>query len=203
MKNGYTFSGGPWKIQKWERRTRSPWCRTRSTGATKPKLDKVIFKIQADTSAEFTAFKSDQVSMIYPQPQLDAVDQINAGLPNTPEGHLVRHRQLRVAVDQQWQGAVQRARPSVRRWRTPSTARRSVERLFGKLGVTEPLQVRERADRVRLLRHAGVRQVRAEPGQGRRADDRRRLGEGLRRHLRQGRQEADLHGQRHRRQQAP
>jgi peptide/nickel transport system substrate-binding protein len=42
-----------------------------------------VFKIQADTAAEFQAFKAGEVSAIYPQPQLDAVDAINAGLPDT------------------------------------------------------------------------------------------------------------------------
>src|SRR4029077_12769916 len=50
---------------------------------TKPKLDKVTFKVQADTAAEFESFKNNEVSMIYPQPQLDVVDQLKAGLPDS------------------------------------------------------------------------------------------------------------------------
>ena len=35
---------------------------------TKPTIEKVIFKIIADTAAEFQAFKSGEVLAIYPQP---------------------------------------------------------------------------------------------------------------------------------------
>ncbi len=85
MKDGYEFSGGPWMMAG----GKAGWVKTDNITLVpnpkywgeKPKLDKVIFKIQADTSAEFTAFKSGQTSMIWPQPQPDAVDQINAGLP--------------------------------------------------------------------------------------------------------------------------
>ena len=41
---------------------------------------KVVFKFLADTAAEFQAFQAGEVSAIYPQPQLDAIDAINAGL---------------------------------------------------------------------------------------------------------------------------
>jgi peptide/nickel transport system substrate-binding protein len=47
----------------------------------KPLVDKVVIKFITDTAAEFQAFKSGQVDTIGPQPQLDAVGQINAGLP--------------------------------------------------------------------------------------------------------------------------
>ena len=41
-----------------------------------------MFKFETDTAAEFQAFKSGQVDAIYPQPQLDVVDAIKAGLPD-------------------------------------------------------------------------------------------------------------------------
>ena len=50
-------------------------------GATKSHLDKVVFQLVTDTSTEFQAFKSGQVKMIYPQPQIDVVNQIGAGIP--------------------------------------------------------------------------------------------------------------------------
>ncbi|MBA2607697.1 MAG: peptide ABC transporter substrate-binding protein [Actinobacteria bacterium] len=83
MKDGYKFSGGPWILEAWNKTDNITLVPNPNFWGTKPNLDKVIFKVQADTSAEFTAFKSGQVSAIYPQPQLDAVDQINAGLPGT------------------------------------------------------------------------------------------------------------------------
>jgi peptide/nickel transport system substrate-binding protein len=83
MKDGYKWSGGPWMIEGWTKTDNITFVPNPNYWGTKPSLDKVIFKFQADTSAEFTAFKSGQTLMIYPQPQPDAVDQINAGLPNT------------------------------------------------------------------------------------------------------------------------
>jgi len=82
MTDGYDFSAGPWVIEAWtkgESITLVPndgyW------GDDKPKLDKVTFKFVTDTSAEFAAVKSGEVLVAYPQPQLDAIEQINAGLP--------------------------------------------------------------------------------------------------------------------------
>jgi len=46
----------------------------------KPKLDSVVFKFQADTAAEFQAFKSGQVQAIYPQPQIDVIDALGSGI---------------------------------------------------------------------------------------------------------------------------
>jgi peptide/nickel transport system substrate-binding protein len=47
----------------------------------KPLVDKVEEKFFADTAAEFQAFKAGEVDTIGPQPQIDAVQQIQAGLP--------------------------------------------------------------------------------------------------------------------------
>ncbi len=80
--NGYTWSGGPWKLDHWTKGTEWVIVPNENYWGEKPKLDKVIFKFISDTSAEFQAFKAGEVLGIYPQPQLDAVDQINAGLPN-------------------------------------------------------------------------------------------------------------------------
>jgi peptide/nickel transport system substrate-binding protein len=85
MKDGYAFSAGPWMLEGgkagWVKTDHITLVPNPKYWGEKPKLDKVIFKIQADTSAEFTAFKSGQVSAIWPQPQPDAIEQINAGLP--------------------------------------------------------------------------------------------------------------------------
>jgi len=83
MKDGYKFSAGPFQIDSWVKGDSITLVPNPSYFGPKPHLDKVVFKIQADTSAEFQAFKAGEVSAIYPQPQLDAVDQINAGLPGT------------------------------------------------------------------------------------------------------------------------
>ena len=46
---------------------------------TQSKIDKIEEKFFADTAAEFQAFKAGEVDTIGPQPQLDAIDAINAG----------------------------------------------------------------------------------------------------------------------------
>jgi peptide/nickel transport system substrate-binding protein len=80
LANGYTFSGGPWKLDHWTKGTEWVLVPNDKYWGPKPKLDKVVFKLISDTSAEFQAFKAGEVQGIYPQPQLDAIDQINAGL---------------------------------------------------------------------------------------------------------------------------
>jgi len=82
MKDGYTWSGGPW-IAKWNKGDSIVLTPNANYWGSKPKLTQVTFKFLADTSSEFQAYKSGQVSMIYPQPQLDVVDAIGQGLPNS------------------------------------------------------------------------------------------------------------------------
>ena len=80
MANGYTWSGGPWKIESWQKTQQITLVPNDKYWGPKPKLDKVVFKFITDTSAEFQAFKAGEVLGIYPQPQLDAIDQIAAGI---------------------------------------------------------------------------------------------------------------------------
>jgi len=80
MGNGYTWSGGPWKIDHWTKGVEVELVPNDKFWGDKPKLDKIIFKIQADSSAEFQAFKNGESDMIYPQPQPDVIDQIKQGL---------------------------------------------------------------------------------------------------------------------------
>jgi len=80
MTDGYTWSGGPWLIESWKKGDSITLVPNDAYWGQKPHLDKVIFKILPDTAAEFAAFKSGQVQAIYPQPQLDVVDAIKAGL---------------------------------------------------------------------------------------------------------------------------
>lgn len=80
MSNGYSWSGGPWIIEKWEKGVEIVLVPNENFWGEQPKLDRIIFKIQADSAAEFQAFKNGEVAMIYPQPQLDAVEQLSQGL---------------------------------------------------------------------------------------------------------------------------
>jgi peptide/nickel transport system substrate-binding protein len=81
MSDGYDFSGGPWKIEKWTRGTSVTLVPNDKYWGEKPHLDKVTFLFLPDTTAAFQALKSGQVSALYPSPQLDAINQIEAGLP--------------------------------------------------------------------------------------------------------------------------
>lgn len=78
--SGYKFSAGPWIIESWNKGVDITLVPNTGYWGEKPKLDKVVFKILSDTSAEFQAFKAGEVSVIYPQPQPDVVSQIEAGL---------------------------------------------------------------------------------------------------------------------------
>jgi peptide/nickel transport system substrate-binding protein len=82
MSNGYDWSGGPW-IAKWDKGVQVTLTPNPNWYGQKAHLDKVIFKFQADTSAEFKAFSNGETLAIYPQPQLDAVEQIQAGIPGS------------------------------------------------------------------------------------------------------------------------
>ncbi len=79
MKDGYTFSGGPFKLEKWDKGVEVTLVRNDNYFGTKAKLDKVVFKIIPDTAAEFQAFKAGEVQGIYPQPQIATIDAIKAG----------------------------------------------------------------------------------------------------------------------------
>lgn len=81
MADGYSWSGGPWVIESWKKGESITLVPNEGYWGDKPKLDKVVFQFTADTAAAFQAFKSGQLDAIYPSPQLDAIDQINAGLP--------------------------------------------------------------------------------------------------------------------------
>ena len=83
MKNGYDFSGGPWRIESWVKGVSVTLVPNENYWGEKPKLKKVTFQFITDTAAAFLALKSGQVQALYPTPQLDAMSQIKAGVPNT------------------------------------------------------------------------------------------------------------------------
>lgn len=83
MKDGYSWSGGPWIIDEWKRGTSVTLVPNDNYWGEKPKLDKVTFQFIPDTAAAFQALKSGQVDALYPSPQLDALSQIEAGIPGT------------------------------------------------------------------------------------------------------------------------
>ncbi|MCU1501951.1 MAG: ABC-type dipeptide transport system, periplasmic component [Ilumatobacteraceae bacterium] len=78
-KDGYTWSAGPFKLEKWDKGVGASLVRNDAYWGDKAKVDRVEEKFFADTAAEFQAFKAGEVDVIGPQPQLDAIDAINAG----------------------------------------------------------------------------------------------------------------------------
>jgi peptide/nickel transport system substrate-binding protein len=137
MKDGYTWSGGPW-IAKWNKGDSIVLTPNPKYWGPKPHLDKVVYKFETDTAAEFQAFKSGQVDAIYPQPQIDVVDQIKSGLPGA-------HTQYNANT-----GTVEALWPNVEKFPFNSKAVRQafaysidrvaiVKKLFGPLGVDAPV----------------------------------------------------------------
>jgi peptide/nickel transport system substrate-binding protein len=80
MANGYDFSGGPWLIEEWNKGIEIVLVPNENFWGDVPKLDSVTFQFITDTAAEFQAYQGGEVEAIYPQPQLDVVDAINAGI---------------------------------------------------------------------------------------------------------------------------
>jgi peptide/nickel transport system substrate-binding protein len=80
MKDGYSWSGGPFQIQAWDKGVDVVLVPNPAYWGPKPKLSRVTFKFITDTAAEFQAYKGGEVDAIYPAPQPDVVRSIKAGL---------------------------------------------------------------------------------------------------------------------------
>jgi peptide/nickel transport system substrate-binding protein len=138
MKDGYSWSGGPW-IAKWNKGDSIVLTPNPNYWGEKPKLEKVVFKVLADTAAEFQAFRSGQVDAIYPQPQIDVVDAISSGLPDANNVYNAKTASLEAL----W---INNAKfpfdtPEVRQAFAYSIDRDAiVKQLFGKLGVDQASQ---------------------------------------------------------------
>jgi peptide/nickel transport system substrate-binding protein len=78
-KDGYTWSAGPFQLEKWDKGVGATLVPNTKYWGHQPNVDKIVEKFFADTAAEFQAFKAGEVDSIGPQPQLPAIDAINAG----------------------------------------------------------------------------------------------------------------------------
>lgn len=139
MADGYDFSGGPWKIESWDRGTSATLVPNENYWGEKPNLDKVTYLFLPDTTAAFQALKSGQVDVLYPSPQLDAISQIEAGLPGINSQVDARSGSLEAV----WfnNEAFPFDSKAVRQAVAYSIDREAiVERLFGALGVDTPQQ---------------------------------------------------------------
>ncbi|HEY9307742.1 MAG TPA: ABC transporter family substrate-binding protein [Microbacterium sp.] len=139
MADGYDFSGGPWRIESWDRGTSVTLIPNDNYWGEKPHLDKVTYLFLPDTTAAFQALKSGQVDVLYPSPQLDALSQIESGLPGITSQVDARSGSLEAV----WfnNEAFPFDSQAVRQAVAYSIDRDAiVERLFGSLGVDEAQQ---------------------------------------------------------------
>ena len=81
MKDGYTFSGGPFKLDHWTKGVETKLVPNPMYWGKKPNINSVTFKLQSDTAAEQAAYKSGQVMGAYPQAQPG--QEALKGLPDT------------------------------------------------------------------------------------------------------------------------
>jgi peptide/nickel transport system substrate-binding protein len=139
MANGYTFSGGPWMLESWNKGVDMTLVPNPAYWGDKPKLDEVVFRLVPDTAAEFQAYKAGEVDAIYPQPQIDVVDAINAGGLSGQSSFSAETGNFEAL----WINNAKAPFDSlaVRQAFAYSLDRAAiVEALFGGLGITEPLQ---------------------------------------------------------------
>jgi peptide/nickel transport system substrate-binding protein len=69
MKDGYTFSGGPWMLAAWNKGSDVKLVPNPMYWGKKPNLASVTFKFITDTAAEQAAYRSSQILASYPQAQ--------------------------------------------------------------------------------------------------------------------------------------
>ncbi len=139
MKDGYRFSGGPWKIKSWKKGETITLVPNDRWWGPKSSIAKIVFKFIPDTSAQFLAYKRGEISMIFPQPQPDVVDAIKRG--RLPAGGKARFSADTGSIEALW---INNAKPPfdderVRQAFAFAIDRKAVvSRLFGALGVKEP-----------------------------------------------------------------
>lgn len=81
MKDGYDFSGGPWKLdggkKGWKKGKTITLVPNDAFWGTKPSIGKVIFQFVPESAAELKAVQTGQVVAAYPLPQTDMLDQLD------------------------------------------------------------------------------------------------------------------------------
>ncbi len=80
MKDGFEFSGGPFKLESWTKGESIVLVKNENYWGDQANLDKVTFEFREDTTAQFTAFRNNEISVIYSDVQPDVVEGVNSGL---------------------------------------------------------------------------------------------------------------------------
>jgi peptide/nickel transport system substrate-binding protein len=88
MKDGYNWSGGPWKIDHWTKTVELKLVPNPSYWGKKPNLSSITYRFITDTSATQQDLKSGQVSVSYPQaqPGLESLNGVNGLKLDTQAG---------------------------------------------------------------------------------------------------------------------
>jgi peptide/nickel transport system substrate-binding protein len=79
------WTGGPFQVKSWENNvalTLVP--NPKWYGATKPKVDQIIFRVITDATQEPIALQNNEVQVLFPQPQVDLVSQLQQ-IPNVSQ----------------------------------------------------------------------------------------------------------------------
>lgn len=76
-----TWSGGAWKIENFQNNVSLTLVPNPAWWGDKPKLARVIYRIVTDANQEPTALQNNELQVIYPQPQVDLVNQVK-NIPN-------------------------------------------------------------------------------------------------------------------------
>lgn len=139
MRDGYSWSGGPWMLESWNKGVDMTIVPNPNYWGELPKLDRVVFRLIPDTAAEFQAYQAGEVDAIYPQPQIDVVEAINAGIQGqaeyTPETGNFEGLWINNSVAPLDSVVFRQA------FAYSLDRGRIVEALFGGLGLSEPLNV--------------------------------------------------------------
>ncbi|MGB6165492.1 MAG: ABC transporter family substrate-binding protein [Pseudonocardiaceae bacterium] len=75
-KNVPTYSGGPFRIDNFTNNKSVTLVPNPRWYGPRPKLDRLIYRIITDANQEPTALRNGEVQVIYPQPQVDLVQQV-------------------------------------------------------------------------------------------------------------------------------
>jgi peptide/nickel transport system substrate-binding protein len=75
-KNVPTYSGGPFQIENFTNNESITLVPNPKWAGPRPKLDRLIYRIITDANQEPTALANHEVQVIYPQPQVDQVQQV-------------------------------------------------------------------------------------------------------------------------------
>ncbi|MCU1661492.1 MAG: extracellular solute-binding protein family 5 [Pseudonocardia sp.] len=92
LKSGFDYLGstpvnytaGPYKVDSWQPNVALTLVPNPAWWGTKPKLDRLVFRVITDATQEPLALQNNEVQVIYPQPQVDLVSQV-AQIPNVSQ----------------------------------------------------------------------------------------------------------------------